>query len=209
MAFPDNITEWVRIQEGGASASPLDRASADVLPLQLNGVHTNKGIRWIVFIEVLYKGLTPKAAKALPTDKLTTMCERFLNLSDDDWIAIWVTFWDAIGGDDLDNQQVADYLVYWGWHAGRTRPARALQQTLNAMGARPALKVDGKVGPKTVAAANAVNQQRLLVNLIAIRSNQLRNFFVGYPDQIPHLAGFFNTNSYLLLATLGIYPLPT
>lgn len=207
MAVPEHIVDFVRYQEGGLSDLPSDRAAKISLPARLDGNHTNKGVTWQTFLEVIYR-INPDQALDLPPQDLTPMCDRFLSLSDDDWIVVWETFWKAVGGDDLDAQPVADLLAWWGWNSGRLIPAHALQRVLNGMSGGPQLKVDGKVGPKTIARANAVDPRYLMRNLLAERNRLLTDLVKKDPTQTAHVRGWMNANANFLLAAFQYLPLP-
>lgn len=65
-------------------------------------------------------------------------------------------FWQPVRGDQIQNQRVAETLFDFGVNAG-VRTAVKLAQTV--VGATP----DGVVGPKTIAAINAVDAEKFLL----------------------------------------------
>lgn len=147
----DHTEHW----EGGTSVATTDSASSH--PDNQDGprdsrgrlIHTNKGIQWRV-----YKALAPRVG-------LPVTHEGFLALrkgsptGTGSWEKIYkVGYWDAVQGDQIHSQSIANLLAEWAWGSGSGSPARALQQTLNRLFPAAQLVVDGAIGPRTVAALN-------------------------------------------------------
>ena len=66
-------------------------------------------------------------------------------------------FWDKMGGDNIDNQAVAELIVDHAINANPYVTAKMIQRTLNT-DFNKGLVVDGVVGAKTIAALNSVDQ---------------------------------------------------
>lgn len=110
MADYKNIVPFIRKVEGGVSSSPKDTASQNPSPCgSKNGypIHTNKGIQWATF-----KGLASKGS-------YTASCDNFINMPDSVWLKVYKTgFWDAIKGDEIRNQAIANTFVEMNWGSG-------------------------------------------------------------------------------------------
>jgi lysozyme family protein len=61
----------------------------------------------------------------------------------------------------IDNQEVLDELFDFGFNVNKPNAVKALQESLRALVAGPVI-VDGKFGPQTLGAINAVDPKRLL-----------------------------------------------
>lgn len=78
------------------------------------------------------------------------------------WLAVFRSlFWDLCRADDIQCTPVAWLLVDWVWASG-PKVIREFQALLG-------VKADGKIGPVTIAAANATNGQELFDKLFAAR----------------------------------------
>lgn len=77
-------------------------------------------------------------------------------------------YWNPLCLDDVACQCLAEQLADHGVNAGTTRPAKMLQYLLSTeFGA--AVVVDGKIGPRTIAALNAVNREAFYKRFVAMR----------------------------------------
>lgn len=77
-------------------------------------------------------------------------------------------YWNPLCLDTVACQCVAEQLADHGVNAGPNRPAKMLQYLLNTeFGGR--LLVDGQIGPRTIAALNAVNQEAFYQRFVAMR----------------------------------------
>ena len=110
MADYKNIVPFIRKAEGGLSSNPKDSASKNPSPCgSKNGypIHTNKGIQWATF-----KGLASKGG-------YTASCDNFIDMPDSVWLKVYKTgFWDAIKGDEIRNQAIANTFVEMNWGSG-------------------------------------------------------------------------------------------
>ena len=188
-----NIIPFILKWEGGLSRNTKDKASAYPVP-DGSGYHTNKGITWAVWSSKY--GSTPNSIT------------RFYAMNNSDWSSIFKPlYWDAIKGDDIKSQAIADLLVNWAWGSGIYTPVATLQKILG-------VQIDGKVGPKTIAALNGSDQgevfNKLKASNIAFFNNLSNN-----PAYAMFKTGWFNRlndlyNNYLpaiKTAVKGIFPL--
>jgi len=110
MADYKNLVSFIRKVEGGLSSDPKDTASKNASPCgSKNGypIHTNKGITWASF-----KGLASKGG-------YTANCDNFIKMPDDVWLKVYkVGYWDAIKGDQIKNQAIANVFVEMTWGSG-------------------------------------------------------------------------------------------
>lgn len=100
--------------------------------------------------------------------------ERLRNMTYTQWLDILKTmFWDRWQADQIANQSIAEILVDWIWASGKygiTIP----QQVLG-------VKVDGVVGPKTIAAVNAASSAELFSKIRAERIAFINRICVSRP----------------------------
>jgi lysozyme family protein len=94
-------------------------------------------------------------------------------------------FWDFFQADLILNQSVAEFIVDWGYHSGRKTIAKIVQRIVK-------VSVDGIVGPKTLAAINSADQQKLFVTLKIERNVFLNNIIKRRPDQVVFYNGWMN-----------------
>ena len=110
MADYKNIVPFIRKVEGGLSSDPKDSASKNASPCgNKNGypIHTNKGIQWATF-----KGLASKGG-------YSASCDNFINMPDSVWLKVYKAgFWDAVKGDKIKNQAIANVFVEMTWGSG-------------------------------------------------------------------------------------------
>lgn len=86
--------------------------------------------------------------------KLKT-CKDLKNISDEEWETIFKCgFWDKWKADQIKNQSIANLLVDWCWGSG----VWGIKYPQAVLG----VAVDGKVGPKTLAAINNYPDQKKL-----------------------------------------------
>lgn len=111
MANYKNLIPFIKKSEGGLSSATTDSAKNNPSPCGngKNGFpyHTNKGIQWATF-----KGLASKGGYS-PT------CSNFLKMPDNIWEKIYkIGFWDAIKGDQIKNQAIANTFAEMTWGSG-------------------------------------------------------------------------------------------
>lgn len=96
-------------------------------------------------------------------------------------------YWDKLRLDEVKNQHVAEAIGDFGFNSGLGTAAKAVQRILK-------LPVDGKIGPATVSAINAANQQKLFADIqnyrrdfiknITSLSEQIKNSLLGRVDKL-------------------------
>jgi len=94
-------------------------------------------------------------------------------------------FWDYFRADEIINESIAQLVVDWGYHSGRTTVARIVQRILG-------VTVDGIVGSETLKALNTLDQEKLFSNLKIERKVFLNNIIRRKPDQIVFYDGWMN-----------------
>lgn len=97
-------------------------------------------------------------------------------------------FWDALQLDRMIHQSVANELFDTAVNQGTGTAAKYLQKALNLLGNR--LAVDGKVGPITLAAANAAPQNRLFNLINILQAERYLNIVRNDPSQLRFLNGW-------------------
>lgn len=106
-------------------------------------------------------------------------------LSYEEWLSILKSlFWDRCKGDEIRSQSVANMFVDWVWHSG-PGVIRNVQDIFS-------LRQDGIVGPKTLAALNAVPAQTVFDRIKAVRERYYRKIVQNRPGQAVNLKGWLN-----------------
>lgn len=131
------IVPFFKLKEGGLSRDLNDSAKKDPCPTTYNGKmgwHTNKGITYTA-----WKGVFG-----------TNNDDRFFTMNDEDWGLIFKSkYWDAVKGDKVPGQSIAEVLVSWAWGSGAKTAVKQMQRLLNQMGGK--LLQDGDLGKLTMA----------------------------------------------------------
>lgn len=102
-------------------------------------------------------------------------------------------FWDANSLGDLRSQELAEELYDTGVNLGTSRAARFLQEALNLTNRNgadyPDIKVDGRIGPVTVAAANNHSNIRNVIKTVNIMQGW---HYIEQCRLVPSQEEFFN-----------------
>lgn len=156
---------FIKRWEGGLSRDTNDSASSNPCRTPYNGKtgwHTNIGITYSVWEKAFGKYED----------------ERFFKMSSDDWFRIFKgMYWDSVKGDDYKCFSIAVIVTGIAWGSGAHRAGITLQQAVNNCGGN--LTVDGKIGMKTVAGANAIDNLKLFNELIRLR----KQFFLAISQE--------------------------
>lgn len=133
------------------------------------GGATNKGITLNTFR--LYFG----------KNKTVTDLKR---MTDAQWDYIFLKgFWDKFCASSIASQAVADACVDWAWTSG---PAVVKLRVQRILGVR----VDGVIGPKTLAAINHADPKVLFERIRERRLRFVNNIVAQHPDQKVFLKGW-------------------
>lgn len=128
------------------------------------------------------------AAKARPNFPANLAADPALaELVRDFYLDEW---WSRLRANQLTDERVALSLFFFAVNAGREPAVAALQVALNGLG-RP-VSADGRIGPATLAAANAVAGDRLLAAFEAQARRHYRTLAAKDPSQAAHLNGWFS-----------------
>jgi len=158
MADSKQLAPFILKWEGGYANNPLDK-----------GGETNKGI-------------TYKTWKQTFGDTH----QRFLTMAPDDWNKIFKkNFWDAIKGDEIKSQKVANIMADWVWGSGVYYPVKHLQKIVG-------VETDGSFGPATLAAVNRMNENKLFVAIAEERKQFLKNIVKNDSSQNVFYDGWLN-----------------
>lgn len=160
----ETYIKFTKKWEGGLSRDTSDSASKYPCPKAYKGIsgyHTNMGITYRVWESVFGKNNDA----------------RFFEMSNEDWFKVFKTlYWDSVKGDNYECFSIAVMVTGMAWGSGAHRASITLQQAINNCGGNVA--VDGKIGMKTVAAANAINDLKLFNELIRLR----KQFFLAISE---------------------------
>lgn len=85
------------------------------------------------------------------------------------------TFWDAIYGDDITSQVIAEFIADWAINAGVSVPVKHLQEIVG-------VTVDGKMGAITLGALNNADQRALFDSLRDARLNFYNEVVAEHPN---------------------------
>lgn len=97
-------------------------------------------------------------------------------------------YWIPLNLEFVADQVVADQVMDMGVNMGNKTAATILQKALNRLGQN--VGVDGKVGPGTLAALNAVSPASLNNEMVGIRITKYRNIAKARPDSLKFLGGW-------------------
>lgn len=129
---------YIKKWEGALSKDPRDPASKFPVP-DGSGYHTNMGVTWQAF-----KAHFP----SLGVHEFYAMPEKV-------WLTIYREgYWNAVKGDWIDSQIIAEFMADWAWGSGAYYPSVALQRYLNSQGYT--CIVDGQIGRVTVGLLNQI-----------------------------------------------------
>ena len=147
MANHNNIVPFFYKWEGGKSSDVKDSASS--YNCGVDGIHTNKGVTYNAWVGVFGK------------DEV----ERFLEMNHEDWGLIFKSkYWDAVKGDKIEFQSIADCLVSWAWGSGAVTAVKQMQRVLG-------VSKDGIIGKNTLAAINEADEKELFAKCVEARKN--------------------------------------
>ena len=144
--------------EGGFVDHPLDQ-----------GGPTNCGVTLAIFRVVFGKDKT--------VDDLKRM-------TDAQWSKIMKQYWDAVKGDQIKNQSVANIVADWCVNSG-TNGRKGVQKALG-------LVADGIFGPKTLEALNREPAKCVFCKIREARDTFYRKIVEKTPSQIVFLKGWMN-----------------
>lgn len=111
-----------------------------------------------------------------------------IHMSPQTWLDIYKTlFWDKCGGDQIEDQRVANMFVDWVWTSGRGQ-IKKVQKLVGI----PDSEIDGIVGPKTLEILNSWHPVILFEELKQLRTEFYRQLVVKMPSQQRFLKGWLN-----------------
>lgn len=139
------------------------------------------------------KGVTIATFRAFYGNNKTA--EDLKRITDDQYNHILkVGYWDKCKADDIKNQSIANMIVDFAYNAGTITAIKKMQKLLNVV-------VDGKCGPKTIAALNATNQKAFFDAYKQIRIEYYNAIVRNKPSQSKFLKGWLNrTNGWKFTA---------
>lgn len=113
--------------------------------------------------------------------------EDLKHISDEQWNHIFKTgYWDACKADQLNCQSVANIMVDWAYMSGASTAIKAVQKILGC-------KVDGIIGPKTIAAINGYRvPKQLFYDIQRARVEFYYNIVAKRPANKVFLKGWMN-----------------
>ena len=117
---------------------------------------TNYGISARFYEGVIGRPPTVADMKAITKSKAKSLYKKY--------------FWDAVQGDKLKNQSVANIITDHAVNAGESAIATIVQRILRN-DFKIDVTIDGDIGPKTATAINTVNQEVLFNKIKAARSS--------------------------------------
>ena len=100
-------------------------------------------------------------------------------------------YWDAIRGDDIALQELANIVFDFQVNAG-ANAAKLLQRVLNGEGVRPAITVDGRIGNATLAALRASDATKVYMAFKQGRKHYYNDLVRRSPKLQRYLKGWIN-----------------
>lgn len=91
-------------------------------------------------------------------------------------------FWDTESLDSLNSQQIANQLFDTAVNMGTGITSKFLQKAVNTITPN-SLVVDGQIGPKTIAAANALSSETLYNAISTLRKQRYEQIIAANPSQ--------------------------
>lgn len=185
MANHKRVLEHVKTHEGGYSADPDDNASRNPSPVigldkryPSLPVHTYRGVTWATWVTYCkVKGIAPNGSK-------------FVSMGLDTWEDILKNlYWDAIFGDRINSQGIAEMLFEAIWGGGAKPLIIEMQKFLRTRGYD--IAADGVVGPKTVSALNNYTASDTAEKaMILYLTNERLKYLQGLSDWWKYRAGW-------------------
>lgn len=158
----DTFADFVLSWEGGFANNPADPGGA-----------TNKGITLATW---------QRRGRDLNGDGKIDVSDLRLITDDDAKQIMRLYYWDKWKADEIKSQSIANLLVDWVWGSGTY--GITIPQTLLGVSA------DGIVGPKTLAAVNGQDPEKLFNALKARREQHFRNIAANTPTSQQFLTGW-------------------
>jgi lysozyme family protein len=165
MADANHIIPFIKKAEGGYVNDPDDK-----------GGETNKGITWKTWLSVFDDNSHDK----------------FLAMSDEDWALVFKhNFWNAILGDLIHSQRIADMVVDFVWGSGKYYPECDVQDILiHCFGQH--IAEDGDFGQATINAINSVDEETLYNDIVAKRFWYFDQCVLKTPTDAKYIQGWKN-----------------
>jgi lysozyme family protein len=111
--------------------------------------------------------------------------EDLKKITDEQWAEVMRSYWNAIQGDKINSQSVANALGDWAVNSGKTAPSKAVQRLIGVV-------IDGTIGPVTLAAINRVNAQTLFSQIQKARIDFVEDIVRRKPEMKVFLKGWLN-----------------
>ena len=164
MANHKLLAPFILQAEGGYVNDPLDA-----------GGETNKGITYSVW-KTVFGDDHP----------------RFIAMLDEDWKTVFKKlYWDAILGDQITSQRIADIICDWVWGSGKYYPETDIQDILIHVFSEQ-ITEDGNFGQHTIDAINEVDEFQLYNTILQKRMWYLNQIVIAHPTNQRFLQGWKN-----------------
>ena len=170
MANYKEIIPFILRAEGGLSKAKTDAASVDPVP-DGKGFHTNKGITWTTLKQ--FRGRLGVSEK--------TLVSIFYAMPEHVWAMVFkLGYWDAVKGDQIKSQAIADTLVDWAWASGATTAIRKLQQFLR-------LPINSRMDSLTLQRLNTLSDEAAFLKSF---SDFKKQWYLTLPRQSANYKGW-------------------
>lgn len=94
-------------------------------------------------------------------------------------------FWDSVGLDGINSQEVANMLFDISVNMGSGRATKFLQQSAGVL-------QDGKIGPKTLSTANSIKPELLYNDILQLRKSKYDDIITANPSQIKFKSSWYS-----------------
>jgi lysozyme family protein len=170
MANYKEIIPFILQAEGGLSKAKTDKASLDLVP-DGKGFHTNKGITWTTLKKY-------QSRLGVSQDMLIQI---FYMMPQHVWEMVFkLGYWDAMKGDQIKSQAIADTLVDWAWTSGPVTAIRKLQQFMR-------VPVNSRMDARTLQRLNAISDEGSFLKSF---SDFKKQWYLTLPNQSANYEGW-------------------
>lgn len=138
-------------------------------------------------------GISSSLLRSLhPNESEEQIRNRINNMSREDAKRIMYNeFWKKNKGDSIQDRDVAKFMFDTSVNHGQVGGAKMLQRAINNV-TGAGLKVDGKIGNKTLRVLNNSNSRAILQEYIRLRGNNYNDIIKRRPSQKVFRKGWFN-----------------
>jgi len=99
-------------------------------------------------------------------------------------------YWNKVRGDEINTQLLANKIADLGYVMGPDKATEIVQRAANQVIGQPELKVDGDLGPKTLAQVNGLDRILLYDAIKDFAKHRFEEIATANPDEQQYLDGW-------------------